>query len=287
MFKNIKPAKEFQEQIDILKSRNIIPDDSTRSFLTNVNYYRISGYIFPFLNTDSNLCDSELQFSTVASIYEFDSEMRSILQKTLEKIEVSMRTRIAHYFSLKYSPLGYLNNQNFSEKFDHETFLKEIEKCKQNNSRSPVVIHHFRNYGKDLPFWVIVDYFSFGTLSQFYSGMKTEDKKELNTTLIHLQYEKLGGWLRCATDLRNRCAHYSRLYNWKFSSLPSYPNGDNTANDRRLFTQIYTLKLLYPIPEEWNNSVGHRIVTLIKKYKKDIKLKHIGFPIDWEKRLLN
>jgi len=29
LFKNIKPAKEFQEQIDILKSRNIIPDDST------------------------------------------------------------------------------------------------------------------------------------------------------------------------------------------------------------------------------------------------------------------
>ena len=87
MFKNIKPAKEFQEQIDILKSRNIIPDDSTISFLTNVNYYRISGYIFPFLNTNSNLCDNELQFSTVASIYEFDYEMRSILQKTLEKIQ--------------------------------------------------------------------------------------------------------------------------------------------------------------------------------------------------------
>lgn len=282
----IKPAKPFLGQIRILKSRNIIPDEHTRAFLTNVNYYRLSGYIRPFLDSTSNVCNPKIDFSTIISIYEFDSEMRSILQKAIETIEVSMRTKIAHYFSLKYSPLGYLKANNFDTQFDHIAFLDEIEKCIRNNNKSPVIKHHLANYGPDLPFWVLIDYFTLGMLSKFYAGMLLDDQRMINSTLIHLHYKKLVGWLRCACDLRNRCAHYSRLYYWNFSALPSYPKGDKTVKDRLLFTQIYTLKLLYPSSKEWNSSVGNHIVALIKKHIKDIKLEHIGFPANWEHCLL-
>lgn len=91
----------------------------------------------------------------------------------------------------------------------------------------------------------------------------------------------LESWLRCITDLRNRCAHYSRLYFWNFTAIPKAPRGA-PAMDRRLFSQIIVLKYLYPDPSSWNNNFKAGISALLEAYLPDIELAHIGFPDDWE-----
>lgn len=41
---------------------------------------------------------------------------------------------------------------------------------------TPVVRHHMNKYDGHFPIWVIIEYFSLGTLSYFYRGMKNNDK---------------------------------------------------------------------------------------------------------------
>ena len=44
-----KPALTFEEQADLLLSRGLLGDkDELVSILSRVNYYRLSGYLFPF-----------------------------------------------------------------------------------------------------------------------------------------------------------------------------------------------------------------------------------------------
>jgi abortive infection bacteriophage resistance protein len=44
--KYMKPHKTYTEQVQLLESRGIIIDDKefTEQFLSNVNYYKLSGY---------------------------------------------------------------------------------------------------------------------------------------------------------------------------------------------------------------------------------------------------
>lgn len=41
-----------------------------------------------------------------------------MLSYVIEHIEVVIKTRIAYYHSLKYGPLGFLDSNNYNNKFD-------------------------------------------------------------------------------------------------------------------------------------------------------------------------
>lgn len=87
-----------------------------------------------------------------------------------------------------------------------------------------------------------------GTLSYLYADLLTPDKKQIASTSFNTSADCLQSWLRCLTDLRNRCAHYSRLYYWIFSAVPKTPQNAPYTFDRKLFSQILMLKYLYPDP---------------------------------------
>ena len=124
-----------------------------------------------------------------------------------------------------------------------------------------------------------------GTLSYLYADLLTPDKKQIAATSFNTSADCLQSWLRCLTDLRNRCAHYSRLYYWIFSAVPKTPQNAPYTFDRKLFSQILMLKYLYPDKSKWNSSVYISIETLDDEYLPDISLKHIGFPENWKELL--
>lgn len=96
---------------------------------------------------------------------------------------------------------------------------------------------------------------------------------------------QLESWLRCLTDLRNRCAHYSRIYYWSFPAMPKMPSDYDYIADRKLFSQLLMLKFLYPDNSKWDSKLISTLKALIEEYEKDISLKQIGFPCDWEERI--
>ncbi len=254
------------------------------NFLKRTNYYRLSAYFLPFRKKDGMYFDN-IKFERIKRIYEFDSNMRALLFQCIEEIEIYFRTQLAYYNAHKYGALGYLEPTNFSDRHDYEKFSGLLSECVEENKKTLVARHHQEKYCGKFPIWVIIEFFSIGMLSYFYADMKTEEQKIITKDLYDTSPTYLRSWLRCVTDLRNRCAHYSRLYYWLFSAIPKLPKAEMTNSDRKLFMQVLMLKKLYPDREKWNSKPLIELKVLIEEYSTDISLKHIGFPQNWEEIL--
>ena len=104
----VKPYLSYEGQINKLREKGCIIDDDSfcRDILVNIGYYRLSAYFLPFKSFDGTYMNN-LSFERVYRVYEFDRKLRNLLFSAIEVIEVSLRTRLAHFHSEKYGPLGY------------------------------------------------------------------------------------------------------------------------------------------------------------------------------------
>ena len=281
----VKQPKSYEELIKILRNHGCIIENEAECIqkLSNIGYYRLSAYFLPFKQTDGTYLKGT-QFNTVYQIYEFDRKLRHLLFGTIEVIEVCVRSILSNYHASKYGSLGYKDAVNFKGKHNHEKFEENLEREISNNSKIPFVKHHLNKYSGKFPIWVASELFTFGMLSYFYNDLKTSDQKVIAKEM-GLNNRELASWLRCCTDLRNACAHYSRLYNRIFTSAPSGLNLSERER-RRLWGEVLMLRSLYPSVEKWNTEFIPAIIALIDEYKADINFYHIAFPEDWEKRLL-
>lgn len=277
-----KEPTTFDQQVNILKERGLlIPEDKTcENFLHSVNYYRLTAYLLPF-KQENNTYKTGTTFEELHQIYEFDRKLSHLIFSIIEEIELFLRTQFAYYHAHRYGALGYLDPENFNDMHNPDDFSDRIDHVLYEHRFSPVVIHHQKNYDGILPIWAIIEFFSIGMLSKFYSDMILKDKKDIARQLFNTSYSCLDSWLRCLSDLRNRCAHYSRLYYWKFTAIPkSYPNSFFQRN-RRLFDQLLVLQHLYTNNFKWHTSFMVPLQTIMEEYKDHIYLEHIGFPQEW------
>ena len=105
----VKPHLSYEGQINKLREKGCIIDDDSfcRDVLVNIGYYRLSAYFLPFKSFDGTYIDN-LSLKKIYRVYEFDRKLRNLLFSAIEVIEVSLRTRLAHFHSEKYGALGYL-----------------------------------------------------------------------------------------------------------------------------------------------------------------------------------
>ena len=278
----VKTPTTFDEQVEFIERKGFVVDnkEALKRFLEKVNYYRFSAYLLPFRKSDKTYLPG-VNADRIINIYEFDSRLRQLLFRAIERIELYVRTQLAYHHSHKYGALGYTYSNGFDTVHKHDRFSELLKEVTKNNRKTLVVQHHEKNYAGKFPLWVIIEYFSTGMLSYFYSDMTTQDKKAV-ARQFGATYRQLDSWLRCLTDMRNKCAHYSRLYFWRFAALPVMPEQFVVfANDRTLFPQIIMLKMLFPDQTEWN-SIVNELELLIQRYEGDVCLAHVGFPDDWK-----
>ena len=90
--KPVKPATTFEEQLDLLKQRNLSIDNEKLAleFLGEVNYYRLSAYLLPFRKLNSECYQEGTLFSTIYRLYEFDRKLRSLILAITEPIEIML-----------------------------------------------------------------------------------------------------------------------------------------------------------------------------------------------------
>jgi len=281
----------FEEQAEKLAQRGCIIDDVDFCIevLRRTSYYRLTAYFLPFKEKESGKYRAETTFETVYRIYEFDKRIRAILLSALEDIEIFVKTQVAHYHAQKYGGLGYLEAATFGHYHRHDSFVEKLNAEINRNKTLPFVAHHIEKYNRRLPLWAAVELFSFGAISLFYSDLHRIDQRKLAKLMYPdtpYNYEVLRSWLRCCTELRNACAHYGRLYYQIFPTIPKTPKGQQFILGRRLFDMVYVVRSLYMDDGNWNNSIFPQITALIEQYQSHINLSHIGFPPDWEEKLM-
>ena len=287
-YPRVKSPATVEDQIEKLKSRGCVIEDYDHAVcaLSNINYYRFAHYFAVFLETKNRYREGT-SFETVMHIYDFDRLMRSLLLTGLEEVEITMRANISNYHALKYGALGYMNEASFDNRHNHKTFLKKIDRMIESNTGEQLVTHHMKKYGGAFPLWVIMELFSFGNLNIFYSDLKVEDKRAIAENAFGLSYRCVENWLQCLSELRNRCAHYNRLYADPFPSAPRQIPDLEYNMSNTLFDYMLVLRQLYPRSEIWNTAFAGKLILLISEYSPYIELYRIGFPANWQELLVD
>lgn len=149
--------------------------------------------------------------------------------------------------------------------------------------------HHFKNYNDKMPLWVIVELMSFSNLSKLYSAMYFSEKDYIASN-IGVSRDTLQNHLHCLAVLRNKCAHAARMYNTKFYPpvrfTKSFLQKNSEVKNDSLFA--YALVLLKRLPDkESKRSLIESVIRAITKYAKEIDLKLLGFPSNYDTILKN
>jgi len=311
----MKEFKKIDEQIDLLKSRNVSFRDETKAkiILKNNNYYNvINGYKDLFLDcSNSTNYKESTTFEEIYSLYEFDRQLRNIFLEYILKIENSLRSLIAYYFSKVYGNDNYLILNNF-ETFQNSNASKEkkekqikfiqslignINKNISTNIEKTYINHYMTEYGF-CPLWVLVNIMSFGDICNFYRLMKQKERVKVAQE-FNINENNLSSLLNILCKTRNLCAHDERLYNYKF---PAYTGINDTnyhvnlnipiVNNRYaigkndLFAVVISLKLLLSEDDykTFHNKIFSRIMSINSKLNiinlQDL-LNAMNFPNNW------
>jgi len=116
-------------------------EEKIKEFLLDIGYYRLGFYWNPFeKDTDHNFTEGT-KFSDVIKLYYLDVDLRHILLKYINRIELNFRTKVVYYVSNKYknSPTWFADpavvNQKLSDvnNFYNEKFINTNKKFSSTN----------------------------------------------------------------------------------------------------------------------------------------------------------
>lgn len=223
----IKGPTSIPEQINLLKSRGLTIDDEDLAFhyLSHVSYYRLGEYWYSLQSDKENhVFKPRSVFSDVIFLYEFDRELRMLLFDVIERIEISLRTKLIYHLSHEYGPWWF---QNFELFTDNLALVKTLANIEEEISRTKekYIKDHFKKHKDDQrfpPAWKTLEQTSFGSLSKLYGNLKNNitSKDVIAQELGAVNHTYLPSWLQSIAQIRNYCAHHSRLWN---KNLPGSP----------------------------------------------------------------
>ena len=281
--KEHQSAMSIDEQIQNLRGLglNISDEDHARSILSDVSYFRLIKAYSLGLKQKNSTYNKGITFEMIEELYLFNSNFRQLIFPIVERIEINLRCRISNYFSEKYGVLGFYEPDNFMDAEHHADFITDIEAEIERNWRSPFVKNFKDNYeGGTLPLYAVVELCSFGNLSKFFKNMKNTDKKAVAST-YGVGYTYLESWFEHISFVRNICAHYGRIYNYKFPKSPRLYDEYSEAGiqNNRIFATLLCFKYLVPEDRHWSGFI-EAIAELLKKYPH-VRPELMGFPSNW------
>lgn len=286
-----KTAHTFEAQADKLLSRGLQAERAELiRRLESVSYYRLSGYWYPLREPESENFRAGATLQTIWRRYCFDRRLRSLLLDAIERIEVSLRTKLIYHFSHEHGAFGYQDDRNFpglkiSEYLEWRTALLE------ETSRSKEVFkkRFFDKYGdahKELPVWMLAELMSFGSLLTFYRGIAPEIQKKIAQE-YGLADELFLSWIRGLNAARNICAHHARLWNRElgYAVLLPAPNkfpewhGERRPLNNRTGVLLLICRFFARRVAPSSQWAG-RVEALFDEYP-DIPVAEMGFRADW------
>ena len=261
-----KPFKTYDEQIEILKSRNIDIDDYNfaRQILSSLSYYTIiNGYKNTFLSvvgTDNFVKGTN--FKQLYTLHTIDTDLNSVILKNILFVERYLKTRLSYLVSEKYgvytdtsdlsntNPDDYLYRNHYSSTGNgRNNILKAIKESLSSN-RINASVAHYANSKNHIPAWILVTNIPFGLTIKWYSILKANDKERIcsefistNALSVADKKEFIPKTFSLLKEYRNKIAHSNRTFN--VSGLPVLPK-----------RQLLDLSFNVLTTTEYNNNLG-------------------------------
>lgn len=293
-----KQATTFDEQINLLKSRGMeldLSEEKIKEILGDIGYYRLGFYWHPFeIDKDHNLAPGT-KFSTIICLYYLDSDLRNVLIRYINRIEIHFRTKVVYIASnaFKDSPTWFADSNHIKK-----GFITKFEKTYTSDfiKKNKAIKKHHQKYINDryAPAWKTLEYLTFGAILQLYRNIKDENiRTEIANAFGVISLSKFDSLIEAVWFLRNASAHGNVLFDLHFpKGIPGLPllKVDNKQR-HQVYTGIRVVSfLLNNISENRKSSFETRVKSLFNEVEdekvKTLIIEKIGFS-DFEKVLQN
>lgn len=286
----------IEQQISLLKGRGLIIANETtaKGILGTISYFRLANYFRP-METDkaSHQFKSGATFENAVRLYDFDSSLRELLFKAIARIEIALRTKMIHHFSLAHGAFWFAEEALSKDGRLFQENLGSMER-ELHRTKEEFIKDHFKKY--DIPpfppAWKTLEVVSFGVLSKmYYNFSDTKVKKNVARSFDLPQHKILESWTASLAALRNCCAHHARMWNRSYPVTPAIPVKLKNAwisniavADNKLYIQMCCIAyLLNNI--HLGNAFTQTLKELIDAYP-NVDAAAMGFPPGWQKEAL-
>jgi len=316
-----KPHLSYEAQLMLLEERGVIITDRSKHIeaLKRFGYYHLSAYFYPFrellpksqrsspTNFRSDRFVRGTEFEYAVELANFDSRLRRALFEGLEVFEVALRAKVA-YHAGKISPFIHVNRADLNEDkcsqlsssrdgncTEYDLWIGKYRQFCQQARAEDFFRHFMTKYdGSELPIWIAVEIFDFGSLVRLYSFLprrvQNRIAKEFDVEVGSVFYN----WPKCLNLLRNNTAHHSRLWNRRMTYTLKRPHEKQVGSHLHHLGQVkrdlnllydYLAILTYLLAEvDPERRWGRRIKETLKKFPNVPALtpeKDMGFPNGW------
>jgi len=243
----------IEDQIERLSRRGL--DVGNRSeasaLLREVGYYRLTGYLYSFRESERYVDGSGRERTRVLSAYrpgarlddavdliDFDRELRLLVLEGVERIEIALRMQLGYSVG-KQSAFAHEDASTFVSAFTvpqmdedgeplpshHEAWLDRIRE-RQGDSDEAFVAHFREKYDDQMPIWALTEILELGHAARLYGGLRNDIATEIASAFGVPTKQLTQSWIATLNYVRNVAAHHARLFNRKLVRAPKRPKGD-------------------------------------------------------------
>lgn len=218
-----KRATTLSEQIALLRRRGMIIDDEAKAqeVLLDIGYYRLGFYWFPYekVHPQKGLRTHEFRegarFDHVVKLYYFDFNLRNMLMKYLNRIEINFKTFLTYHVSTLHpdSPTWFADpaiiSSEYIQEFDKIVYTEKFKKS------HPVIKRHHQIHKNDryAPAWKTIEYMTFGAVIHLFQALLDQSTRITICGHFGIRQQKIfDSYMKVLLDIRNHCAHGGVLY---------------------------------------------------------------------------
>lgn len=294
-----KPALDIEDQLAKLLSKGLHVSDATKAkeCLACIGYYRLSAYAHPFKNPPNRRQFRQgTTFEQILNLYEFDRQLRLLVNDAVERCEIAIRSQIVNSTSMKLGSHWFQDQRNFKPGYRLTDLHRRMEeavgirldratgrKTYPKRHSETFISHYYTKYGDPElpPIWMTAEMLSFGVLSRLYAELADFQLKKEIASRFGVHPTVFEQWLQSMSYLRNLCAHHSRLWNRVFSVPPKVAKKHAkliTVPDKFHAFAMVLFEMLKSI--EGGNGWALRLYDLLSE-NPDIDPLAMGFPVGW------
>ena len=296
-----KPSLSIEQQLELLISRCLIVSDKSKAkrYLEHIGYYRLSAYMIPFYtHVKEHKFKANTTFEDILNLYIFDRKLRLLILEAVERIEISFRSAFINIFAQLKGSHGYLEEKFFDTRYDNQWLIEKLQK--EVRKSKEVFVQHYKNKYDDSnlpPVWMSTHLITFKELVVLYQNIRDIDITQQMASFYGLKNPIIISWMRTLSDLRNLCAHHSRVWNRSFGQkgvlpknmpkkwLENFPELINIGNNDKISPRnslyFHIVIIWYFMSQMNTNSIWlDRLIKLCDKHS--INMINLGFPENWQ-----
>lgn len=291
----VKGYKTYEQQVDLLEGRGMDMGDreSAAGMLRRVNYYRLSGYWYPFRKLTASGREDTFytgtRFSDVVALYDFDARLRVATFAALTPVELAIRALLGHELG-RIDPCAHLDPSLLGPTAKRGTqYPRWVERYEKelSDSREDFAEHHHRKYGGRLPVWAATEILDWGSLTYLY-GFAPRHVQDVIADACGLTAPQVSSWLKTLNLMRNTCAHHGRLFNRvhtispKLPKVGRHPDLDAVSTDwSRTFGLLTLIRFLSGRLEVGQAKLLPAVVKSFPTVQA-VPISHMGVPSGWQ-----